>query len=91
MLNARAAVPLTCLFAFVASTTVAAEYRAPRTEDGQPDLQGVWTNSTLTPLERPTSLGHKLVLTKQEARVMELAIAKRLAAADAPSDPACAE
>src|SRR3954454_23692566 len=28
-------------------------YRAPRTPFGQPDLQGVWTNVSLTPLERP--------------------------------------
>ena len=32
---------------------VAAPYRAPRTPDGQPDLQGVWTNATVTPLQRP--------------------------------------
>ena len=28
-------------------------YRAPRTPDGQPDLQGFWSNQTFTPLERP--------------------------------------
>jgi hypothetical protein len=28
-------------------------YTPPRTPDGQPDLSGYWTNSTLTPLERP--------------------------------------
>ena len=28
-------------------------YRAPRTSFGQPDLQGVWTNLSLTALERP--------------------------------------
>jgi hypothetical protein len=39
----------------------------PRTPDGQPDLQGVWTNSTLTPLERPAELAGKTVLTEQEA------------------------
>ncbi len=39
----------------------------PRTPDGQPDLQGVWTNSTLTPLERPAELAGKAVLTEQEA------------------------
>ena len=25
----------------------------PRTPDGHPDLQGIWTNATLTPVERP--------------------------------------
>jgi hypothetical protein len=39
----------------------------PRTADGQPDIQGVWTNSTLTPLERPPELAGKAVLTEQEA------------------------
>ncbi len=39
----------------------------PRTPDGQPDLQGFWTNSTLTPLERPSELAGKQVLTEQEA------------------------
>ena len=29
----------------------------PRTIDGHPDLQGFWTNDTLTPLERPTEFG----------------------------------
>jgi len=87
MRMARAAVPLVCLLPFVASFTEAADYRAPRTSHGHPDLQGVWTNSTLTPVERPASLGDKLVLTEQEARAMEMAMAKRLAAADQPSDP----
>ncbi|HTB20294.1 MAG TPA: hypothetical protein VK708_19355 [Bryobacteraceae bacterium] len=38
-----------------------------RTADGQPDLEGVWSNSTLTPLERPAELAGKEVLTEQEA------------------------
>ena len=31
-------------------------YAVPRTPDGQPDLQGFWTNQTYTPLERPDSV-----------------------------------
>ena len=38
-----------------------------RTPDGQPDLQGTWTNATLTPLERPASFANKEFLTEQEA------------------------
>jgi hypothetical protein len=43
-------------------------WSAPRTPDGQPDIQGVWTNTTLTPLERPAELAGKAVLSEQEAR-----------------------
>src|SRR5271165_3355001 len=31
----------------------------PRTPDGQPDLQGIWTNGFITPLERPADLAGK--------------------------------
>jgi len=37
------------------------------TPDGQPDLQGIWTNATLTPLERPADFANKEFLTEQEA------------------------
>lgn len=43
-------------------------YVAPRTEHGQPDLQGVWSNAVLTPLERPEDLADKPTLTEEEAR-----------------------
>ena len=42
-------------------------WSAPRTPDGQPDLQGVWGTATLTPLERPADLADKPVLSAQEA------------------------
>jgi hypothetical protein len=41
-------------------------WTAPRTPDGQPDLQGNWTNATLTPLERPGDLAGKEVFTTEE-------------------------
>src|SRR5437868_3059024 len=37
-----------------------------RTPDGQPDLQGVWTNNTVTPLERPKGLAGKEFYTDEE-------------------------
>jgi hypothetical protein len=45
----------------------AAQYSAPRMPDGQPDLQGFWTNLTYTPFERPKELGDKAFYTEQEA------------------------
>ena len=41
------------------------KYTAPRTPDGQPDLQGYWTNSTYVPLERPDKVT-KAYYTEQE-------------------------
>src|SRR2546426_11634130 len=38
----------------------------PRTPDGKPDLQGIWSDNTLTPFERPKSLGAKEFYTDQE-------------------------
>jgi hypothetical protein len=40
----------------------------PQTPDGQPDLQGIWINETLTPLERPAEFSGKEHLTEQEAK-----------------------
>jgi hypothetical protein len=44
---------------------------APRTSWGAPDLQGVWNYATITPLERPSELAGKQVLTDQEAAEFE--------------------
>ena len=47
-------------------------WTVPRTPDGKPDLQGVWTNATLTPLERPASVaGKAATLEDAEAAVWE--------------------
>jgi hypothetical protein len=52
------------IVALVLASTISAQKRAPhaavpRASDGHPDLQGVWDNSTLTPLERPADLADK--------------------------------
>jgi hypothetical protein len=46
-------------------------WKAPRTPWGDPDLQGLWTNATVTPFERPAQLAGKEVLTEQEAAQFE--------------------
>jgi hypothetical protein len=43
----------------------------PRTPDGHPDLQGIWTNVTRTPLERPDEFREKPYLTEAEASAFE--------------------
>ncbi len=68
------------------SAAFAGNYKAPRTADGHPDLQGIWTNATLTPVERPKALGNKLVLTEPEALQMEKRMQEFAAQADRPSD-----
>ena len=46
-------------------------WKTPRTPDGQPDFQGVWSTATLTPLERPPELAGKPFLTELEASDFE--------------------
>src|SRR6266436_5835549 len=51
----------------VAGFGQAQTYKAPRTPDGQPDLQGIWDYRTITPMERPKDLGTKEFFTEEEA------------------------
>jgi hypothetical protein len=59
------------LFAPAANT-----WTAPRTPDGQPDLQGLWTNATITPFELPAELAGKQFFTEQEVADYEKRILK---------------
>ena len=69
---------------FVGSVPMAAQSAKtlPRTRDGRPDLHGIWTNATLTPLERPRSLGDRRFLTEAEVAALEQQAQKGRATAD---------
>ena len=53
--------------AVTAKNTASKVWKPPHTPDGQPDLEGIWNSSTLTPLERPAALADREFLTAQEA------------------------
>src|SRR5262245_61530907 len=52
-----------------------------RTPDGYPDLQGIWTNNTLTPLERPRGFEEKAFFMEAEEVAFEKQVRDDLRAA----------
>ena len=56
----------------------AQDYEGPRTEWGQPDLQGVWNWSSNGPMQRPSQYGERQFLTQEEVEEF----ARRRAAAE---------
>lgn len=62
------------------------KWSAQKTPEGHPDLQGVWTNSTITPLERDTQYGDRRSLTESEATDLERRQARAVERGAAPSD-----
>lgn len=53
-----------------AAAAEAGGYHAPRTRDGAPDLSGLWSNSSLTQMERPDDF-KTLVIPEAEARAYD--------------------
>jgi len=71
-----------------AGAAQAGDYKAPRTQFGAPDLQGLWTNTSLTFLQRPPIFKSLAATDAEEA--MMIAGFKKFAgdlASDAPIDP----
>lgn len=66
-------------------TDATGQWVAPRTEHGHPDLQGNWSNATLTPLERPA--GQPPVLSAEEVARIEGGVQTMREDAALPSDP----
>lgn len=65
----------------------AEDWAIPRTEYGQPNLQGVWFYGSGTPFERPEELGGKNVYSEAEAMVVMHSLQDGDAAKLADQDP----
>jgi len=70
-----------------AAAPAAGAYKAPMNAYGQPDLEGTWTNATLTALERPKEYGTRQAMTPEEVKKIEGGAAQLFAADAAPRDP----
>ena len=51
-------------------------YTVPRNALGQPDLEGVWTNNSITPLQRPAGWAGRALLTDAEVAQLQKAASK---------------
>src|SRR5690349_21501457 len=58
-------------------------WTVPRTPDGRPDIQGVWANNTITPLERPRQFGNRTTMTDAELILVKANAQKLLDGGDA--------
>jgi len=67
----RRLLALTGVVAFASAPALQGQAGPPRTRDGRPDLEGVWSYATLTPLERPDEFAGKAFLTNAEAAAFE--------------------
>jgi hypothetical protein len=56
-----------------------------RTPDGQPDIQGIWSNASIIPLERPKELAGKAYFTREEEAAYEAKVFARSSRDKAPA------
>jgi hypothetical protein len=69
-----------------AAAAQAGEYRPPRLNDGQVDLQGVWSHRNITPLERPEQF-KSLAITREEAAALQARILAKSEDLSRPAEP----
>lgn len=67
--------------------SLAQDVDIPRTANGRPDLQGIWTNKTLTPLTRPREFAEIKALNLEQVQRLEGDNQVYLQAEYADSDP----
>jgi len=63
-----------------------AEYKTPETIFDQPDLQGIWSNATITPLERPYNAKESSI-SKHDAQAWEQQANAYISISEQPIDP----
>ena len=78
------------VFAMVAAVSVhgqatkgRAPWSVPRTEGGRPDLQGVWANNNMTPLERPKQFAGRATMSDAELADLKVKVKALLDGGDA--------
>ena len=81
--NSLSLVSVALLFVAASSPLVAQDYEVPRTEWGQPDLQGVWNFSSDVPMQRPAHFGTRQFLNEEEIAEIQAARAARDQSSDA--------
>jgi hypothetical protein len=62
-------------------------YKAPRLSFGAPDLQGYWSNASLTPITRQAKFGDRATYTEDEVKALESAVVTEIKEGQAQSDP----
>jgi hypothetical protein len=77
-------IALACLPSIVAAKEKA--YQPPRLPDGHVDMQGMWKNSNLTPLQRPDQFT-KPTMTAQEATTLRAQYVDGMSGQKMPDDP----
>ena len=78
--------PLLLLLATSHAAEKPQAYRPQRLPDGHVDMQGIWNNSNLTPLERPEGIT-QLAITPVEAKKLEAQYYFGPGGANQPDDP----